>query len=68
TLNNPQNHFNVQYKTMNKGYLESGFRVNNLIVSNIFGLGAGVFYRYGPYSNIYLKDNIAAKLTFSLAF
>ncbi len=50
---------------MERGYFESGFFVNNIHQFQVsfakIGIGAGFFYRYGPYSednalrNIYFK-------------
>ncbi|HET6245454.1 MAG: carboxypeptidase-like regulatory domain-containing protein [Bacteroidetes bacterium] len=67
-LNNPANHFNIEYKTMEKGYYESGLRINNLIKSDFIGLGVGMFYKFGPYSQLEYKNNLAIKATFSIIF
>jgi hypothetical protein len=50
------------------GYYESGFQIDRLVVSNLSGLGIGVFYRYGPYSMDGTKDNLAIKITSVLNF
>lgn len=49
------------FKTMEKGYFESGFIVKGLLNLPLMKLGAGVFYRYGPYSLDNVWDNIAWK-------
>ena len=63
SLNNKSFHFNIPIKTLEKGYFESGILLNNIIKSNVIGIGAGVFYRYGPYTFPDVKDNLAVKLT-----
>lgn len=58
----------LDFKTMEKGYFESGFVVNGLLASPFSKLGAGVLYRYGPYTFDKVWDNFAFKLcvTFNL--
>jgi hypothetical protein len=50
-LSNPQAHQQIKFKTMEKGYFESGFFINDLFVLKLGGLktgiGAGSFFRYG---------------------
>lgn len=50
------------FKTMEKGYFESGFVVNGLLATPLTKIGAGVFYRYGAYSLPIVWDNFAWKL------
>ena len=54
--------------TMTQGYFESGFVVKGLLNSPIVSLGAGLFYRYGPYALPNTIDNFAFKysMTFKL--
>ncbi|HEV7230475.1 MAG TPA: DUF5686 family protein, partial [Bacteroidia bacterium] len=66
SLSNPSNHFDIDYKAMEKGYYETGFLLNNLIRRGYLGLGAGVYYRYGPYAFTDETKNLAVK--FSLTF
>ena len=49
------------FETMNKGYFESGIVVDGLLSASISKIGAGVFYRYGPYSLPNVWDNFAWK-------
>ena len=49
------------FKTMEKGYFESGFVVNGLLATPMTKVGAGVFYRYGAYSLPKVWDNFAWK-------
>lgn len=58
-----ENHLNINYKTLEKGYYESGFLINNLLNLRIYSLGVGAFYRWGPYSYPLFKDNIALKVS-----
>lgn len=67
-LNNSSNHFNIPIKTAEKGYFESGAIINNLITSGFTGLGMGVFYRYGAYNSGNTINNMAFKLSATLAF
>ncbi|MBN2173193.1 MAG: carboxypeptidase-like regulatory domain-containing protein [Bacteroidales bacterium] len=61
-------HYNLDYKTMEQGYYESGILVNNLLNLKIYSLGLGVFYRYGPYGFKYGWDNVAGKFTLKFGF
>ncbi len=57
----------IDFRTMEKGYFESGILINNIIKSaNIIGLGFGVYYRYGPYAFANTADNFAYKLSFTI--
>ncbi|MBK6833697.1 MAG: carboxypeptidase-like regulatory domain-containing protein [Bacteroidetes bacterium] len=58
---------NVPYKTMEKGYFESGVKINCLVKSAFSGIGVGVYYRYGAYSLNNTINNFAFKLTFGLS-
>ena len=62
-IENPNYHFGVNFKKMNKGYLESGFVINHLVK----GFGISSFYRYGAYNNPKFSDNLAIKLTYVLS-
>lgn len=68
SLKNKGKHFNIPVKTMEKGFYESGLLVNNLLASDLYGIGAGAIYRYGPYAFSSWKENIAAKFTLTLSF
>ncbi|MEN8225041.1 MAG: DUF5686 family protein [Bacteroidota bacterium] len=62
-LTNKVQHHNVEYLTMEKGYYESGLVLHGLLNLQIYKLGAGVFYRYGPYSFDRIGDNFAYKVS-----
>ena len=53
------------FKTMEKGYFESGFVVKGLFSMLWVNFGAGVFYRYGPYAFDRVWDNFALKWSVS---
>jgi len=61
-IKNKENHVGLDFKTLNKGFFESGLELNKIF--NGFGLGG--YYRYGPNHLSDIKDNIAIKLTFNL--
>ncbi|RTY96224.1 carboxypeptidase-like regulatory domain-containing protein [Flavobacterium sp. GSN2] len=61
-LQNPEQHIGLDYKTLNKGYFESGIELNQIYK----GLGLGGFYRYGPNQLSKFQDNIAVKISFVL--
>jgi hypothetical protein len=67
-LNNADNHFNIPIKTPDKGYFESGVLINNIFTGNFTGIGMGVFYRYGAYNSGNTINNMAFKLSATLAF
>lgn len=56
----------VQFRTMDKGYFEGGLILDGLLTSQYYGLGIGVFYNYGSYSNTDWKKNIMPKIAFSI--
>jgi hypothetical protein len=61
-MENPENHVGLDFKTLNKGFFESGIELNKIF----YGFGLGGYYRYGPNHLSNIKDNIAVKLTFIL--
>ncbi|HXA02358.1 MAG TPA: DUF5686 family protein [Cytophagaceae bacterium] len=67
TLKNPEDHQGLAFKTMQKGYFESGLFLDNIIVIPTGGLktgiGTGVFVRYGPNALPGLKNNVVFKLS-----
>jgi hypothetical protein len=63
-----ESHINVNYKTMEQGYYESGLLINNLLNLGVYSVGLGGFYRYGPYTMDNAWDNIGSKLTIKFKF
>ena len=53
--------------TMTQGYFESGFVVKGLLNMPLVNMGAGVFYRYGPYAYPKVFDNFAFKYSITFA-
>ena len=64
SLDNQEAHSGLTYRTMDKGFFESELLFDNIWVMNSLGLGAGVFYRYGPYAFTDEKDNFGFSFTF----
>ncbi len=65
-MKNQQDHQQLSFNTLEKGYYESGFLVNKLLNQGFLGYGFGVFYRYGPYTYTKIARNFAYKLTLSI--
>jgi hypothetical protein len=60
-------------KTLDRGFIESGIQINNLLRFNYldtayFGLGIGAYYRYGAYGRDTFSENLALKLTTMFSF
>ncbi|MDD4602655.1 MAG: DUF5686 family protein [Bacteroidales bacterium] len=58
----------IQPKEMQLGYYESGLLINNLINLQIYTIGIGAFYRWGPYSFDNVGDNFAYKISIIFPF
>ncbi|MFQ6601231.1 DUF5686 family protein [Flavobacterium sp. C3NV] len=61
-MENPQQHVGPTYKTLDKGFFESGIELNKIYK----GFGLGGFYRYGPNQLLKFEDNIAVKISYVL--
>lgn len=61
-MKNPETQIGIEYKTLNKGFFESGIELNQIYN----GLGLGGYYRFGPNHLSTFEDNLAIKLTFIL--
>lgn len=61
-LQKPEQHLGINYKTLDKGYFESGIELNQIYK----GIGLSGFYRYGPNGLPRVADNISIKVTFIL--
>ena len=59
-------HENIVYKTLDKGYYESGLLLNNIFRLSYLRYGIGALYRYGPYAYNKVIDNFAFKITLQL--
>ena len=50
TLKNPEAHWGIDFKTMEKGYFESGVVIGDLLtIKGLLSFGVGAFVRYGAY-------------------
>ena len=64
SLDHPERHMNYDFKTMEKGYFESGLSIRNLYkIKGVLGFGLAGFYRYGPYALQKFGDDAAVKIT-----
>lgn len=61
-MQNPEQHVGPTYKTLDKGFFESGIELNKIYK----GFGLGGFYRYGPNQLLKFEDNIAVKISYVL--
>lgn len=62
TIDNPENHVGLPFKSLEKGFFESGVECNKLFK----GFGLVAFYRYGNYQLANFDDNIAIKISYNL--
>jgi Family of unknown function (DUF5686)/CarboxypepD_reg-like domain len=67
-LDNSELHNGVDFKTMEKGFYESGLKINNLFRFNQSTFGVGGFYRYGPYQLEKKSDNFTVKVSLGYYF
>jgi len=67
-LSNKENHHNIEYKTLNLGYYESGLVIRKLLDLRVYDFGVGVLYRYGPYSFDNVSLNFAYKFSIFYGF
>ncbi|WP_395043188.1 DUF5686 family protein [Flavobacterium sp.] len=63
-LDNQEKHVGFQYKTLEKGFFESGVEANQIFK----GFGLTFFMRYGPNAIPKFEDNFALKLSYVLDF
>lgn len=61
-MEKPEQHVGPTYKTLDKGFFESGIELNKIYK----GFGLGGFYRYGPNQLPEFDDNIAVKISYVL--
>jgi hypothetical protein len=62
TLDHADKHVDIEFKTLEKGFMESGFELNQIYR----GLGFVAFYRYGPNQLPHFEDNLAIKLSIKI--
>jgi hypothetical protein len=72
TLSNPEFYDFVEFKTMEKGFWESGIALTNIFKQKsgfqYQGWGVGAFYRYGPYANRTFNENLTLTLSMTTSF
>ena len=62
TMDKPEQHLGFTYKTLEKGFFESGVEANQIFK----GLGLTFFYRYGPNGLPKFEDNLSLKISYVL--
>ncbi|MEM6963622.1 MAG: DUF5686 family protein [Bacteroidota bacterium] len=72
-LDRPELHDGFEFQTMEKGFFESGLRIDNLVRLNYFnvmfvGLGGGIYLRYGNYALPTLEENLAYRFRLMFSF
>jgi len=65
SLSHQYNH--LKYRTLEKGYFESGIMFNSILSSGFSTIGVGFMYRYGPYALLNEWDNFSFKFTMGFA-
>ena len=61
-MDNPERHVGLTYKTLERGFFESGVEANQIFK----GFGLTFFMRYGPNALPRFEDNFALKLSYVL--
>ncbi len=61
-LEHKERHLGFEFKTLEHGFYESGFELNQIFK----GIGFTAFYRYGPNQLPSIEDNIALKLSIQI--
>jgi hypothetical protein len=62
TMDKPEQHLGFEYKTLEKGFFESGLEANSIYK----GLGLTFFFRYGPNQLPKFEDNLSLKISYVL--
>lgn len=57
-----EQHKGFEFKTLEKGFVESGIELNKII----YGFGLTFYYRYGPNGLPKFEDNLSLKVNFNL--
>lgn len=67
-MNYPLAHNGIEFKTLEKGYYETGIIIDKIINQKLFGYGFAVYYRLGPYAFARTSENFSYKLAFRYNF
>lgn len=62
TIDNPENHIGLPFKSLERGFIESGIEANKIFK----GIGLTAYYRYGPNQLPRFDDNISIKISYHL--
>lgn len=62
TINNPENHIGLPFKSLENGFIESGIEANKIFK----GIGLTAYYRYGPNQLPRFDDNISIKISYHI--
>lgn len=68
TMSNRQMHQQLDFKVHEKGFMESGIIIDNLLKSGFTGLGMGVFHRFGHYALEDFSSNFVYKISLRFNF
>jgi len=61
-------YISIAPREMNLGYYESGLLINNIVNLQLYTIGIGAFYRWGPYSMNNTGDNFGYKISIIFPF
>jgi hypothetical protein len=67
SMNNSTEH-SFAFKTMERGYFETGVSIDKIINFGYSGVGIALFDRYGPYSSAEWRENLVFKIRISMNF
>ena len=68
SLGDVQNHDQTGFRTLEKGYIESGVAILDLVGSGVSSLGVACMFRYGPYALPEVKQNLSVRLAYRFLF
>ena len=68
SIQHPEYQDGYAFKTMEKGFYESGILLNKLLVFGSSNIGFGAFYRMGAYAFEKPEDNLCWKFSFVMPF
>ncbi len=70
---NREGHQQIEVRDFSRGYFESGLGADNIVRTNYadvayFGIGGGVFYRWGAYALPGLRENVSFRVNLTFSF
>ncbi len=68
SLEHKEDHNNIEFKTLEKGYYESGIIIRKMFDLGLVDFGIGALYRYGPYGFENVSYNFAYKFSIFYSF